>query len=57
MPLTRRSNSRMRVFAAESGGNVPTPVYFGGLDTVRGFDLYSIVGDRGFFTNVECASR
>jgi Tol biopolymer transport system component len=53
VPLTRRSQLAMRVFAAESGGSAPTPVYFGGLDTVRGFDLYSIVGDRGFFTNIE----
>lgn len=53
LPLTRRSQIAVRVFAGVSEGNAPTPIYFGGLDTVRGFDLYSIVGDRGFFTNLE----
>ena len=41
------------MFAGASGGNQPTPIYFGGLDTLRGFDLYTLAGDRAFFTNIE----
>ena len=36
-----------------SEGNFPNPFYFGGLDTLRGFDFRSLVGDRGFFANIE----
>jgi hypothetical protein len=53
IPLTRRSNIALRLFAGASDGNVPNPVYFGGLDTVRGFRFREFSGDRGFFTNVE----
>jgi hypothetical protein len=53
IPITRRSQLALRGFAAASEGNVPNPTYFGGLDTVRGFDYSSFVGDRGFFANVE----
>ncbi len=51
--LTRRSQLALRGFAAASEGNVVNPTYFGGLDTLRGVRFRSIVGDRGFFANVE----
>jgi hypothetical protein len=51
--VSRRSNLAIRVFGAASEGNFPTPVYFGGLDTVRGFEFRELVGDHGFFANVE----
>jgi len=51
--ITRRSQIALRAFGAASEGNIPNPTYFGGLDTVRGFDFRSFVGDRGFFANVE----
>ncbi|QQR75171.1 MAG: PD40 domain-containing protein [Holophagales bacterium] len=51
--VSERSNLSLRVFAGASWGDVPTPYYFGGLDTVRGFDFRSLVGDRAFFANFE----
>jgi len=51
--ITDRSNLAFRVFAGESNGNQPTPYYFGGLDTVRGVNFRSLVGDRAFFANFE----
>jgi Tol biopolymer transport system component len=53
IPVTLRSNLAVRAFAAISDGNQPSPIYFGGLDTIRGTDFRSIVGDRGFFANIE----
>ncbi len=53
VPITRRSNFAFRVWGRTSEGNFPTPVYFGGLDTVRGFDFRSLVGNNGFYTNLE----
>ena len=52
--MTRRSNLALRAFAGISDGNQPSPFVFGGLDTVRGFDFRSLVGDRAFFANIEC---
>jgi outer membrane protein assembly factor BamA len=53
VPLTLRSNLAFRVFGAVSNGNRPNLVEFGGLDTIRGTDFRTIVGDRGFFANME----
>ncbi len=53
VPLTRRSNFAFRLWGRTTEGNFPTPVYFGGLDTVRGFDFRSLVGNNGFYTNLE----
>lgn len=53
IPVTLRSNVALRVFAGDSEGNAPIPVYFGGLDTIRGTRFRELVGDRGFFANVE----
>jgi len=53
IPVTRRSNLALRVFLGEAGGQAPTPYFFGGLDTLRGFDFRSLVGDRAGFANVE----
>ena len=39
---------------AHSGqGNAPSPVYIGGLDTIRGFPYRSIVGTQAFYGNFE----
>ncbi len=51
--VTARSNLAVRAFGSMREGNFPNPVYFGGLDTVRGFDYRSLVGDRGFYANFE----
>ncbi len=53
IPLTRRSLIATRVFGSVRGGTAPTPVYFGGFDTLRGVDFRDLVGDRGFFANFE----
>jgi hypothetical protein len=51
--VTDRSNIALRAFAGNSSGNRPMPYFFGGLDTVRGVNFRSLVGDRAFFTNLE----
>ena len=53
LTLTRRSNLAFRFVGLMREGNFRTPFYFGGLDTLRGFEFRSIVGDRGFFANLE----
>lgn len=53
IPVTRRSNFAVRLVGFLNDGNFANPVYFGGLDTVRGFEFRSLVGDRGFYTNFE----
>ncbi len=53
IPLTRRSLIATRLYAFDSEGNYPDYTIFGGLDTVRGFDLYSLSGTRAFYTNLE----
>ncbi len=51
--FTRRSGLALRAYAAATDGNNPTPLRIGGLDTVRGVDFLSLLGDRAFFTNIE----
>ncbi|MDX1631765.1 MAG: BamA/TamA family outer membrane protein [Thermoanaerobaculia bacterium] len=51
--LTRRIQMAFRVFGGGAWGNVPNIFYFGGLDTVRGFDFRELRGDRAFFSNLE----
>ena len=51
--VTRRSNLAMRLFAGASYGNAPQPFYFGGLDTLRGFDFREFAGNRAAFMNLE----
>jgi outer membrane protein assembly factor BamA len=53
IPVTLRSNIALRVFAGASDGNRPQPVFFGGLDTIRGTEYRELYGNRGFFANVE----
>jgi Tol biopolymer transport system component len=53
IPLSLRSNLALRLWGAVSNGNAPNLIIFGGLDTIRGTDFRTLVGDRGFFANVE----
>lgn len=53
LKITNRSNIAIRLFGGSSSGNAPNLFIFGGLDTVRGFDFRSLVGDRAFFGNFE----
>ena len=52
-PITRRMQLAYRFFGRFTEGNFVTPIYFGGLDTVRGFEFRSLVGDQAFFQNIE----
>jgi hypothetical protein len=53
VPLTQRSSLAFRVYGAASNGNFRRPYWLGGLDTLRGLDIRSEVGDRVFFVNTE----
>ena len=53
LEVSQRSNMAIRVYAGYAGGNQPIPLYFGGLDDLRGVDFRSMVGDRAFYTNIE----
>lgn len=53
LKATARSNFAFRFWGSFNDGEGASPVFFGGLDTLRGFDFRSLVGDQGFFTNIE----
>ncbi|HEV8629208.1 MAG TPA: ShlB/FhaC/HecB family hemolysin secretion/activation protein, partial [Thermoanaerobaculia bacterium] len=53
VPLTQRINFAFRLFGGASWGQIPDVFFFGGLDTVRGFDFREFVGDRAFYSNLE----
>lgn len=53
LAVTRRSNFALRFFGGYADGNQPSFYYIGGLDTLRGFDYRSILGDRVFVVNLE----
>ncbi|MGA7617638.1 MAG: BamA/TamA family outer membrane protein [Thermoanaerobaculia bacterium] len=53
LQLSSRSLLAMRVFGGYSEGNFPNFYYFGGLNTLRGYDFRSFVGNRAFFGNFE----
>jgi outer membrane protein assembly factor BamA len=51
--LSARSLLASRFWGAFSDGNQPNFYYFGGLNTLRGYDYNSIVGSRAFYANFE----
>jgi Tol biopolymer transport system component len=53
LPLSRRNELAFRLFTGYATGNQPTIYYFGGLDTLRGFDYRSIVGNQAAYLNAE----
>jgi hypothetical protein len=53
VPISRRTLFAFRAFGAMSDGNFPTVYYFGGLDSLRGFDFRSQIGNRVFYINTE----
>ncbi len=53
LPITSRSLLAARVFAGYSRGAFPNFYYFGGLNTVRGYDFRSIIGTRAAYANLE----
>ena len=52
-PVTARTLFATRVFAAVSGGAAPDIYYFGGLDTLRGYDYAQEMGTRIAYANAE----
>lgn len=53
IPISRRVLFAIRAFGAASRGSAPTVFYFGGLDTLRGYDYRSIIGNTVFYVNTE----
>ena len=51
--LSSRTLLAARFFGAYSNGNFPNFYYFGGLNTLRGYDFRPIVGNRAAFANFE----
>jgi hypothetical protein len=51
--LTSRTLLAGRLYGAWSEGNAPNFYYFGGLNTLRGYDFRTIVGQRAGFANLE----
>jgi hypothetical protein len=53
MPLGRRSELALRLYGAFADGNNPNIYAIGGNDTVRGYPIRSIGGNRVAFANIE----
>jgi hypothetical protein len=53
LPLSRRVLFAFRAFAATSRGAAPTVFSFGGLDTLRGYDYATVIGNNVFYVNSE----
>ena len=51
--LSSRTLLAARLYAGYSTGNFPNFYYFGGLNTVRGYDFRTIVGQQAAFANLE----
>jgi hypothetical protein len=51
--LSSRSLLATRLYSAWSEGNAPNYYYFGGLNTLRGHDFRTIIGQHAAFANVE----
>ena len=53
VPISRRTNFAFRVFGGTSTGSVPTVYSFGGLDTLRGYDYRTLIGNHIVYLNAE----
>ncbi|MGH9419246.1 MAG: BamA/TamA family outer membrane protein, partial [Thermoanaerobaculia bacterium] len=53
LPITSRSLLATRLFVGYSKGSFPNFYYFGGLNTLRGFDFRSIIGTQAAYANTE----
>jgi len=51
--LSSRTLLATRVYGAWSDGNAPNFYYFGGLNTLRGHDFRTVIGQHAGFANVE----
>ena len=53
MQLSSRTLLAARVYAAYSQGNASNFYYFGGLNTLRGYDFRTLLGSQAAFANLE----
>ena len=53
VPLSRRNELAFRLFVGASTGQQPDLFYFGGVDTMRGFDYNTLWGNRTAYLNTE----
>ncbi len=53
LPLSRRVLFAFRAFGGISRGSAPTVFSFGGLDTLRGYDYATVIGNNIFYVNSE----
>ncbi|HNX49076.1 MAG TPA: BamA/TamA family outer membrane protein [Thermoanaerobaculaceae bacterium] len=53
LPISRRNELALRLYAAWADGNQPNLYYFGGIDTLRGYDYRTLVGNRAAYLNAE----
>jgi len=53
LPLSRRVLFAFRAFVGSSHGSAPTVFSFGGLDTLRGYDYATVIGNNVFYVNSE----
>ncbi len=51
--VTRRSLFAIRLYGFRADGNLPDVLAFGGIDTLRTFPVYGIVGNTAGFLNIE----
>ncbi|HYR29485.1 MAG TPA: hypothetical protein VEU30_13525, partial [Thermoanaerobaculia bacterium] len=51
--LSSRTLFATRLYAQLSDGNAPNFAYFGGLNTLRGYDFRTLIGQYAAFANVE----
>jgi Tol biopolymer transport system component len=51
--ISERTGLALRAFGGWADGSFPSVYFIGGLDTLRGIDFRSQVGDRAFFVNLE----
>jgi Tol biopolymer transport system component len=53
VPLSRRNELAIRLFGFYANGDRPNYTWFGGFDTLRGYDYNSFIGNNAFYTNIE----
>lgn len=53
LPLSQRNELAVRLWGAYANGAQPSIFWFGGLDTLRGYEYHSFAGNRAAYLNVE----
>ncbi len=53
LPLSHRNEVAVRLWGGYANGSQPSIFWFGGLDTLRGFEYHSLAGNRAAYLNLE----